>query len=212
MAFRASSRLISRFRWSTICVTSIYTYNAIVVEPETNTKFNDELMIMVYPGLKKEFPHWLTKLATPIVEPSLSFRYFKQRFMTKQFVMGAYESNTVKLYRMVLLDDYTGGQLMDLIKPPMINQSQLKYNTEVDMTRTGSLFFAAIAKLKLNKDDEIVFLCNSETNNFTVWVDTNEKFYMHFTIESTLLNDCVNYAFGSDKSPIFNTTYSVKES
>merc|ERR1719382_2059436 len=91
---------------------------------------------------------------------------------------------------------------MQLIKPPMVQQSQRQYNTDVDCTRTGSLFFESIGTLKLRKGDEIAFLCNWETRNFTVWITTKDNFSMHFTIESQLLIDCIQYAFGDDESPI----------
>ena len=172
----------------------------------SKTKFEDELLINVYPGLKKKFPHSLRRLSYPIDSGTFVSR-FKQKFISKHFAMGHYASATVEVYRMILLTDYTGTQLMQLIKPAMLMQSQRQYNTEVDCTRTGSLFFEKIGLLKLTKGDEIAFLCNKETKNFTVWITTQDKFSMHFTIESQLLIDCIQFAFGDDETPIFKTTY-----
>eukprot|EP01083_Nonionella_stella_P026588 73222_1 len=209
MSIRAT-RLLSRFRWSVgIGVASWLSFGAVVIEPETQTQFNDVYDMMVFPGLKKTFPMTLMSLAYPVPEAKASLAYLRQRFISKQFAMGTYESDAVIIYRMVLLTDYSGTDLIQLIKPTMCEYSEhAKYHTAVDCTRTGSLFFEAVGTLKgLKKGDEITFLCNSETRNFTIWLTTQGDTDMHFTIESELLIDCVNFAFGRQDSPIFERTY-----
>ena len=171
-------------------------------------------MMTVYPGLKKRFAHSLQCLSYPLpAAESTWLSQLRQRYVSRPFAMGQYASSTVTLYRMVLLRDYGGTELMQFMKPSMSKCSQSLHNTEVDCTRTGSLFFAAIGNIKLQKDDELIFLCNLETNNFTVWIHkkNEEHFKMHFTVESSLLIECINYAFGmeqeQEQNPIFKTTF-----
>eukprot|EP01084_Bolivina_argentea_P314638 544976_1 len=213
MSVKASG-FLSRWKWSTcVGITSLFSYSVVVIEPQTGVKFEDEYNITVYPGLKKRFPHSLTRLSYSLPKLQWSISYLKQKYMSKQLVMGEYVSNSVNLYRMVLLDTYSGTDLMNLIKEEMLKYSRnSKYETDVDCTRTGSLFFVALGKLKCNKGDEIIFLCNRETNNFTIWLTTQDatEWAMHFTIESELLVDCINYAFGDKDTAIFETTYNVQ--
>jgi len=181
----------------------------MMVEPQTKTKFEDEFDMKVYPGLNKTYPHGLVKLSIPTQEFSVSLAYFAQKFMQKPFVVGQYTSQTVSLYRMKFLTALSGTELMRVIKPGLMQCSQSKYNTEFDSTRTGSLFYKSVTTLRINKGDEVIFLCNHETKNLTIWVYTclDRETKMHFTIESQLLNDIIDFAFGDDQSPVIETTY-----
>lgn len=206
----APRRIFQWMKHIQLPIVSMMTYNAVIIEPETGIEFDDELMVTVYPGLKKRYCHSLQRLSYPIPQPEFTFlNKMKYKYWIRPFAMGQYSSDTVTVYRMVLLREYGGAELMRLIKPEMLKCSQSKHDVDVDCTRTGSLFFAAIGKLKQEEGDEIIFLCNRETNNFTIWIRTkdDDDFKMHFTIESTLLIECVDAVFGGETTQCFQVTH-----
>ncbi len=207
---KMSTRLLSYLRWP---AASLMSYHAAVfIEPETGMSFDDELMVTVYPGLKKRYRHSLQRLCYPLAQPHFTFlSKLKYKYWLRPFAMAQYSSSTVTVYRMVLLRAFGGAELMPLIKAEMLKCSQSGHEVDVDCTRTGSLFFAAVGKLKEDKGAEIIFLCNRETDNFTIWTRHKDQddFHMHFTIESTLLIECIYAAFGRDTSQCFQVTQTL---
>ena len=211
MALRAS-RLLSCMRWSVgIGAASSLALGASIIETETGTSFEDELLITVYPGLKKRFPHSLQRLSYPLPATSTWLKFMKQKCIAKPFAMAHYASDSVSVFELAMTGAYCGTELTHLIQPAMSAHSSSVHNNAVlAHTRTGSLFFEAIGKLGLlHAGDELFFLCNVETNNVTVWRRDKgqQDFAMHFTIESPLLIECVQYAFADEDSPIFRATF-----
>ena len=201
-----------RLKWPFV---SAITLNAAIVEPETGVPFDDELLVTVYPGLKKLYPHSLERLSFPLAQPSFTWiNKVKYKYWKRPFAMGQYSSSNTTVYRMVVLRPFSGADLQRLIKPEMQKCSQQRHDVDVDCTRTGSLFFVAIGKLKQNESslgegDELIFLCNRETHNFTIWIKKKgqEEFQMHFTIESPLLIECIDAVFGDQNSECFEWTH-----
>merc|ERR1712061_250544 len=108
-------------------------------------------MVPAYPGLNKKYRHSLNRLSYPLAHDESSFTFLnkmKYKYWIRPFSMGQYSSDTVTVYRMVLLRSFCGAELRQLIKSEMLKCSQSQHDVDVDCTRTGSLFFAAIGSLK----------------------------------------------------------------
>eukprot|EP01084_Bolivina_argentea_P238963 401535_1 len=122
MSFGRTSRLFSRLKWSSsFAISSYIAYSAIIIEPKTKTKFNDELNIPEYPGSTKMYKQSLKTLGCPESATKLSFAFIKSRFFdSKQFAVGHYSTNNIDSYRIIFLSNMTGRELMDILKTKMI--------------------------------------------------------------------------------------------
>ena len=144
-SFSRTVLMLSRMKWSRYIVLSV-----VIIEPKTKTKFNDKYVISEYPQTVQRLGF---NSSQSIIQNLFS--------MKKKFAFGHYTAHNVNSYRLIILQDMNGNDLIELIRPSMIDFSQKKYGIQVDNTRTGSLFFAALKSLKLKKNDEIVLITGS---------------------------------------------------
>lgn len=182
----------------------------MIVEPKTNSLFHDSLSIPIYPNANKFHQQLLHCFSNMLTNDDNNERNGIYSRFTKaigineskemiSIAVAHYCSENIDTYRLRLISNekIDGLQIISILLPFMNDFSQSQYNIDIQGTRTGSLFFAALLNVKFNEDmNEITIMCEYENKSVSILsVDANENVEYLFTIQSDLLLECIKYTF-----------------